>query len=283
MISGADPVADPVIASGCGRLEVRNVFGLSTAVTAWASEPLKLLTPRSRGPSVWAYLSSFGGGLVAGDRNRLTVEVGRGARCFLGTQASTKVYRNPHRRPCGQKLRARLADGSLLVLAPDPVQAFAGATYDQDQEFHLDPGASLALVDGCSSGRAARGERWAFGCFRSRNQVSVNNRCEFIDTLRLDSSDGVLCDPSRLGRFNAVAMLLLMGPLLADRARALVEECRERPVQPNAPLVCSASPVRNGALLRLAAERVEPVLHELRRQLEPLAPLLGDEPWARKW
>jgi hypothetical protein len=61
---------------GCARLEVEMVFGESTATTAWASNPLNLLTPCSRGKSVWAVTSSFGGGLVAGDQTRLAARIG---------------------------------------------------------------------------------------------------------------------------------------------------------------------------------------------------------------
>src|SRR5204862_7713297 len=94
--------------AGDAVLAVSMVHGLSAATTAWARSPLKLLTPRSRGESVWAYTSSFGGGMVAGDRTRLEVTIDAGARCFLGTQASTKIYRNPGRLPCSHELTAKI-------------------------------------------------------------------------------------------------------------------------------------------------------------------------------
>src|SRR5580658_2795785 len=116
---------NPVHAPGRGGLEIDVVSGQSTVVSAWASNPLKLLIPRSRGPSVWAYLSSFGGGFVAGDETSLDIRLGPGSRCFVTTQALTKIYRNPRLRPCSHCLSARLEEQSLLVLAPEPIQAFA--------------------------------------------------------------------------------------------------------------------------------------------------------------
>jgi urease accessory protein len=89
-------------------LEVRSVAGRSAAISAWAVNPLKWLVPRSRGPSVWAYLCSFGGGLVAGDETELRVRLGEEARCYFGTQASTKVYRSPKGRKAVQELTADL-------------------------------------------------------------------------------------------------------------------------------------------------------------------------------
>src|SRR5690349_13789670 len=165
-------IAGPLRA-GSGALTVRVVAGQSTVTSALAASPLKLLTPRSRGPSVWACTSSFGGGLVAGDQTRLELRIEEGARCYLGTQASTKIYRNPSQAPCGHGTRAVLGPGALLVFAPDPVQAFTDSCYTQRQEFQLAPDASLALLDWFTAGRTARGERWQFRRLRSRNSVHL--------------------------------------------------------------------------------------------------------------
>src|SRR3954469_2075870 len=113
------------ISPGAGSLEVSRVSGQSAVVSCRSSSPLKILTPRSRGPSVWAYLSSFGGGVVGGDRVQIQITVNEGAHCFLSTQASTKIYRNHIERECTQTLNATLGSASLLVLVPDVLQPFA--------------------------------------------------------------------------------------------------------------------------------------------------------------
>ena len=269
--------------AGHASLEVELVYRESTITSAYATSPMKLLTPRSRGESVWAYTSSFGGGLVAGDQTQLELKLGSDARCFLGTQASTKVYRNPAELPCSHATRATLSSGSTLVFAPDPVQAFAEASYSQQQEFNLAPDASLALVDWFSSGRAARGERWAFAHFSSRNQVRVGDQTVFLDSLALDPEDGDLAVQHRTGRFNCMGSLLLIGPKLREAAQKLLAEVGAAPVLRQAALVCSASPIADGAVLRIAGEHVEAVGRELHKYLAPLNVLLGDDPWARKW
>jgi urease accessory protein len=274
------------------------VSGASTITSARATNPVKLLTPRPRGESVWAYSSSFGGGLVAGDEVRLELDIEAGARCFLGTQASTKIYRNPALRPCSQQTHAKLGPGSLLVFAPDPIQPFAGSSYQQRQEFHLATDASLVLLDWFSAGRTARGERWAFNRFESRNVVyrkrgasSLANGCPdqpseepvFLDSLCLNAADGSISAPHRTGRFNCFATLLLVGPAVASLAANILAEVGQQPVPRHASILGSASPVRDGAVVRLAGEGVEAVGRELHRHLAPLSKLLGDDPWARKW
>ena len=271
------------VLTGQAKLEVKLVSGLSAVTTCLASSPMKLLVPGSRGKSVRAFTSSFGGGLVAGDETFLDLQIGEHARCFLGTQASTKVYRNSSRRPCGHSTNAFLLENSLLVFAPDPVQPFAHSTYSQRQRFHLAPKAGLALVDWFTAGRVARGERWEFTQFQSRNEVFYSDERIFLDSLLLKPGNGSLASPHGAGRFNCFAMLLFVGPPMQAFAETLLANISQRPVERRASLVAGASPVRHGAVLRVAAESVEQLGHELHQHLKPLIALLGDDPWARKW
>ena len=163
------------------------------------------------------------------------------------------------------------------------MQAFAGSSYRQRQEFHLAKDAALALVDWFTSGRVARGERWAFEHFQSRNDVFLDGRRIFVDSLVLNSNDGPLESPHRTGRFNCFAMMLLIGEPLRKMAAELMAEISSRPVERNSTLLCSASPVQDGAVLRVAGEDAESVSHELKHHLKSLAELLGDDPWSRKW
>lgn len=267
----------------CARLKVESVSGQSAVTSAYASTPLKLLTPRSRGPSAWAYTSSFGGGLVAGDETRLDLHIGKDARCFLGTQASTKIYRNPCALACSHLTQATVEENALLVFAPDPVQPFGNSAYSQRQEFHLAAGAGLVLMDWFSSGRAARGERWAFNHFQSRNDVFLADERIFVDSIALNSAVGSLASSHVAGRFNCFALLLLVGDPLQRAAANLLAEISALPVTRTAPLVCSASPVRHGAMLRVGGESVEAVGQALHHNLKFVSALLGDDPWERKW
>src|SRR5258706_6192134 len=193
---------------GAGALEVSRVAGQSAAVSYCSSSPLKILVPHSRGQSVWAYLSSFGGGILGGDQVQVQITINEKARCFLTTQASTKIYRNGIERSCTQTLDATLGPQSLFVLAPEVLQPFASGSYLQEQQFHLQTGAGLVLVDWFSAGRVARGERWAFRRFESRNKVFVDGEPVFIDSLLLDSS--LMQTPLPFGRYNCVALVRII-------------------------------------------------------------------------
>ncbi len=223
--------------------------------------------------------------MVAGDETAFDIELQPNTRCFISTQASTKIYRNPARRPCSHRVRAEVGENSVLVLAPDPVQSFADSVFNQRQEILLHPTAGLVLLDWYCSGRVARGERWAFTQYASRVEIwNTDSRRLFLDSVLLNSACGPLDAPMRLGRFNCLAMLLLLGPPLQASAQMLLRELGEHSVERRHPLITSASPVQeHGAMLRVAGESVEQVAHELHHHLKSLAALLGDDPFARKW
>jgi urease accessory protein len=276
-------MSEPGGIKGTGHLAVDVVSGQSAATSVWANSPLKILVPRPRGPSVCACLSSLGGGLVPGDELTVTLKLGEAAQCFLTTQASTKVYRNPNDLACGQHLRARLERAARLVFIPDPVQPFLGSRYCQRQEFWLAPESGLVLVDWLCSGRAARGERWAFSCFQSRNEIFFGESRVLLDSLSLDPADGPLAETYRMGRFSCLALIAVIGESVRTASTRLLEESARLAVPRQASLVCSASPIAQGALVRIAGEQVEAVSRELQRVLAFVPDLLHVDAWASKW
>ena len=268
---------------GRGILEVSCVVGRSAITRAQAVNPLKLLAPRRGGPAAWVYVSTFGGGLVAGDEVDLEVRIGPRATCVIGTQSFTKVYKNPAKLPCGQRLRATVSKDALLVVAPDPVTCFAGATYKQQQRFDVHPDGALVVVDWLTSGRRARGECWAFSQYYSQMEVYLGQEHVLADRLLLDSVDGPLAAPYRMGRFHCLAVLVLVGERLGEETQRLLEQVNRQPVTPGSQIIESASPIRHGAVLRIMGTATEQVAQHLQEKLCFLDKFLGDTPWARKW
>lgn len=275
------PVFRP--AEAHGLLEMTRVRGATVVTRARAHSPLKLLVPRVQGPSAWAFTSTYGGGLVAGDDIRLDVNLGPAATCLLGTQASTKVYRSADHRPARQALNVNIGAGATCVCAPHPVSCFARARYVQRQRFDLAPDASLVLVDGLTSGRHANGERWAFDRYDSRTDIFVNGRHVFRDALRLTSDDGPIAGYHRTGGFDCFAFAVICGRRLQDHARGALDCVAAWPLagaEMN-PLLVSASPFDGGVVIRAAGAKTEVVTQWLRDRLAFVRDLVGEDPWAR--
>jgi len=271
----------PLAVAGRGEIAfVLGTDGRSRASRVYATSPLRLLTPVNHGHAAWAYASSYGGGLVDGDRISIGITVERGATAFLSTQASTKVYRSSSGTE--SRMQARVGEGASLILLPDPVVCFAGARYRQWQRVALDPGGSVVLVDWVTSGRRAAGERWQFDDYVAHTEVTVDGRLAIRDTLSLCAAHGELGE--RMGRFDVLALVVLAGSPLDGDARAMIERVQATPLVRRADLLVSAAPLRTGGCaVRIAGPSVECVGALVEQLLAFVPRLLGDNPWSRKW
>jgi len=268
-------------APGRGSVEIVRHGERSVVTRAFANSPLRLLTPRNHGRGAWIYTATYGGGLVGGDAIHVDVRLGSDAVAMLSTQASTKVYRSP--RETSSELHAVVSSGALLAILPDPVVCFASASYRQVQRVHMHPSAGLIVMDWFSSGRRGYGERWQFDSYTSRLEVFQEGRLVICDALTLDAESGSI--GARMGRFNALCAIVLIGPSLARATAQLLAHIASLPIEKHAALLVSASPITrsaNGCLLRLAGISFEAVSAAAREYLSFVPSLLGDDPWARR-
>jgi len=263
---------------GSGSLAFRRSAGKTVLAESFAASPLRFLTPRNHGDAAWVFLANLGGGFVDGDRIDVRIEAESHTSAFISTQAATKVYRSPS--GCSQRLEVHAADGAAIAIVPDPVICFRGARYDQEIDVSLAPAASLVLFDGYTSGRAARGERWQFAHFESRTRIARGGLDAIVDATRLDSTCGPIAQ--RMGRFDAVAWLVAIGPRFEGVREAMLTP-RPFPSPDDTAVVAASAVGIDAAVVRVAAASFENASRALRPSFAALARALGDDPFARKW
>jgi len=150
------------------------------------------------------------------------------------------------------------------------------------QRYDLHGDASLVFVDWMTSGRHAAGERWRFSRYHSRVLITRDGCPLFHDALLLECDLDSIAE--RMGRVDVLLTAVLSGPLVSDAGEALFEQIAHTSIERDADLIVSASKLRRGGLLlRMAGISVEQVGRALRDGLAFLSPLLGDDPWSRKW
>lgn len=269
--------------AGAGMLEVELAGGRTVVTRARANSPLKLLCPRTRCHSAWVYQSTYGGGLLGGDEVSLDVCVGAGATCMLGTQSSTKIYPRLAGRGCRQSINLKIEAEGLAVVAPDPLVCYAGAELRQSQKFSLDDSAGLVLIDALASGRRARGERWAMHRYESCTDIFFGGEHVYRDALRLDPDDGPIDGWHRMGRFDCIATVVLIGAPLRSAVAKLLAQSHTKEFASSAPGPFVASPIAGGLLLRTVGNGPESIGRWLREVLWFIPALLGEDPWVRKW
>ena len=181
-------------------IAVSHSGGRSRLTSCRCAAPLKILNPRLDAPYCTAILSSYGGGLVAGDQVHLQICCGAGATLFLGTQAFTKVYRSPAGLGSSQQLDATIGPGGCVVAFPDPVVPYADSTFHQEQRWELEENALLILVDGSTAGRLERGERFHYDSYASDIAVSCQGQQVLVERLLVQPDKFA---PQRTGAFGA--------------------------------------------------------------------------------
>jgi urease accessory protein len=264
---------------GHARLRAELVAGRSAFVERSARSPLRLLCPANAGSAAWAYTSSLGGGLVDGDDVRLEIDVGAGAQALVTTQGSTKAYRGSSR----QAVCARVGDGGLLALLPDPLVAFAGARVRSLVDVDLAPGATLVAVDSLEAGRVATGERWAASSCEVRVRVRAGaSQAVLDDGLCLDATHGSVA--RRMGAFDGWATIVLLGPLVSAAADALLSAGRPaHRIDPGVPYLEVAAPIAGGCLLRIATHSAAVLAERVALATACVAELVGDHPSTRRF
>ena len=205
--------------------------------------PLRALFPRSRAEGLpVAVLANIGGGLVAGDRTRVEIEVGARAMALVTSQAAEKVYRST-----GPDTRVdtvlTVGAGAWLEWCPQETILFDRARLRRRLSVDLAPDARILLGEILVLGRLASGERTTRGLLFDRIELCREGELVWQDRLRLDGDfTAVLDAPAGLAGARAVATLVHAAPDATERldlARGLVDQ----------PGVRAGATVVNGLLL----------------------------------
>ncbi|KAI1914485.1 hypothetical protein LOZ53_001617 [Ophidiomyces ophidiicola] len=194
------------------------------------------------------YVLSYGGGLLPGDHINVCIELKPHSKLVVTTpQGSTKIFKTGPRlsqkgSPPGvadnlksdrsqQIVNVDLCPESSLCYLPDPAVPFKNSKYEQIQLFTFLEGEycgsqepienelpnrksrrpSLCILDWVTEGRSARGEKWSFDLWHSRNEVWVKDcktgrkRLLLRDNLTLSNEAGP-SDPGAESRAHPLAM-----------------------------------------------------------------------------
>lgn len=263
-----------------GVLRVARVAGCSALLNARASDPVKYLVPRRCGEAVWAYTTTYGGGLVSGDHIQLSMYIEESARLFIGTQASTKVYK---RKALGEEVRQDIdvhcAADALVISLPDPVACFAHAQFRQQQRFYCHSSSHLFALDCFTAGRIARNERWDFARLASHMHCFIDGVCVVDDPMCLQNlAYASIAD--RMGRYNIFGSVIIIGEAFAGlraQLRQRIQSCHW-----DAACIESLSPIAQGYIWRFAARDIESMFEHILTSVDNCKALMGGAPWRRR-
>lgn len=219
------------------------------------------------------FLLTYGGGLVAGDAVSLSVTLAATTRLVLLTQGSTKIFKSPDVQTITrQHMTVDIGHEAAFVYLPDPVCPFGSSAFEQRQVYSVTSAdANLCVCDWVCEGRSARGEKWSFRNYASRNEVWLavrdgTRRLLLRDNVFLDSravaNEGLLGRMEDLGVFGT---LILCGSMFSKLAVLFLAEFRLLPRIGNRQWdeltdVAELSEVEKSRLARLLSEKMGGVI-----------------------
>ena len=154
------------------------------------------------------HLNNVSGGVLAGDRLALNVEVQSGAAAQITTTGATRLYR--HRAGAmdsEQHARFSVGDGAMLEYLPDTVIPYAGSRHVQWTEIGLGRASTLFWWEVLAPGRLAAGERFAFERLKVHTEVYAGPRPVLREDYLLEPGKRQLAATPRMFEYSHSASL----------------------------------------------------------------------------
>jgi urease accessory protein len=210
-------------------------------------------------------IQSVGAGLIQGDRIRIEIEVGEGARALVTTQAATKLH-EMSKNYATQRIDVTVGKDAYLELLMDPLIPCKGSRLYTELNFTVDPSSVLVYMDEITSGRVAYGESFIYDLLYTRMRCTdPEGRLIAADTAVLEPAVRDLLGPGLLQGMTEVGTMFVIAPERQDNVD-LAGTMHDR-LSEVAGIEGSASaiPERRGVYVRVLGTRVPDVEGALHR------------------
>jgi urease accessory protein len=198
------------LTEGTAEIGFAQNSGVTRLTHLYQRDPLRVMFPAAAaGDPVLAALVTTSGGLVAGDRLDIAVNLEPGATAHITASAAEKVYRSTGpTTTVAQKLSVHA--GARLEFLPPETILFDGARFHRQTVVDLEVGAGFLGGDLVVFGRRARGERFTSGLLREVWEVRRDGELVWGDALHLeDNVEHIIDDPACFAGAAAFATLIL--------------------------------------------------------------------------
>jgi len=231
------------LTEGAAEIRFARRDGVTHLAHLYQRDPLRVLFPApAAGDPPVAVIVTTSGGLVAGDRLDIRVELAAGAAAHVTASAAEKVYRSTGRTTT-IKQTLSIGPGAALEFLPPETILFDGARLRRETIIDLAPGSAFLGGDIVVFGRRARGERFTGGLLHEVWELRRDGDLVWGDSLHLEDDVGrIIDDPACFDGAAAFATMILSparnaGSLL-DCARVVLSAGATTELRAGATAVC---------------------------------------------
>lgn len=156
------------------------------------------------------FLQNVGAGILQGDRLRVELVVGDGAKVLVANQGATKVMAM-QRNYASQRVDITVGEGAYAEVLMDPLIPASGSRLYNEVNIHVDPSAVLLYGEHLTPGRVAHGESWAFDLLYSRIRCH-RPAGELItaDTSVLEPRRNAVTSPGLFAEFSDMSVMFVI-------------------------------------------------------------------------
>lgn len=157
------------------------------------------------------YLTNSTAGILAGDLLEGSIRLQENTKAKVLAPSATRVFTMPA-GTASQSLTVSLAADSMLLYSAHQLIPYRSARFIQDNDYRLEKGASLAVLEVFVPGRIAGGESFAFQDIRQRTRIFLEDRLVLDDRWVVKDLAPQGCFVSF--RTRVVGTLYVAGPLV---------------------------------------------------------------------
>ena len=208
-----------------GALDV--AVGASKLLRSHFTPPMRLFRPYvEAGEPRTLVVANVAGGVVGGDRLRVSLDVGADEALLATTQAAEKVYRSDGAEAVLSNTY-RVGPGAVLEMLSSGTILFDGSRLFRATDVDVAAGGCFAYAETVVLGRIARGEVFADGSLKDRIRLRRDGRLVWADDFGLDGNIAAsMAARAGLDGAKALGTLLLVG----EGAGQAVEIARAQPL-----------------------------------------------------
>ena len=195
---------------GAAEIRFARRDGVTHLAHLYQRDPLRVLFPApAAGDPPVAVIVTTSGGLVAGDRLDIRVELAAGAAAHVTASAAEKVYRSTGRTTTIEQVLS-IGPGAVLEFLPPETILFDGARLRRETIIDLAPGSAFLGGDIVVFGRRAREEHFTSGLLREVWELRRDGDLVWGDSLHLEDDVGrIIDDPACFDGAAAFATMIL--------------------------------------------------------------------------
>ena len=143
-------------------------------------------------PTATVYIMESSGGMVAGDRNDITVKLAPDSRVRLTQQSALKIYPSYTGDTCFFKIDVEVGARARLEWMPEVIIPFVDAKFQVDTTLRVADDSTILWGEIIAPGREKRGEIFDYESFRSNFKIFVEDELIAFDSLHFTPRDVAL-------------------------------------------------------------------------------------------